>query len=315
MTTVRILEAVPNFSVGRDLRTVRQIVAAVKDAGADVLDWSADEDHNRSVVTFIGTPGIVENAAVAATAVAVQSIDLRSHSGLHPRIGALDVLPLIPLVGLTREDARRSAHRVGRRLADEVGVPVYYYADASEPAGRSLADLRRGGFEALQRGWPAGRHPDELPPGWSHPGAHPTAGATCVGARAVLLAWNVVVERIDILQAKRIAREIRERNGGINGVRALAFALASNGRVQISMNLENADNNSPMAVFRRIEMRVAEMGGEIVETEIIGMMPDGLLLEAASDRLKLAKPDASRQLTRQVLRHISASSSPVQSVE
>jgi glutamate formiminotransferase len=315
VSTAHIIEAVPNFSVGRDPRTVTEIVAAVRDAGADVLDWSSDVDHNRSVVTFIGTPSVVEDAAVAATAVAVRRIDLRYHSGLHPRIGAVDVMPLIPLVGLTQEDARSSAHRVGRRLADEVGVPVYYYAGASDPVGRSLADLRRGGFEALQDGWPQDRLPDVVPAGWPHPGAHPTAGATCVGAREVLLAWNVIVERVDLMQAKRIAREIRARNGGINGVRALAFALASNGRVQISMNLENADNNSPMAVFNRIEMRVAELGGEIVETEIIGMLPDGLLLEAAADRLKLVKPDASKQLTRQVLRHISASTSPVQSAE
>ena len=315
MSTARILEAVPNFSTGRDPGPLQEIVAAVRAEGADVLDWSSDPDHNRSVVTFIGMPDVVENAAVAAAAVAVRRIDLRSHSGLHPRIGALDVLPFVPLVGLSQQDAQRSAHRVGRRLAREVGVPVYYYADASQPPGRSLADLRRGGFEMLAGRWPADRFPDEVPEGWQHPGAHPTAGATCVGARPVLLAWNVVVAGVDLAHAKRIAAEIRARDGGISGVRALAFSLASTGLVQISMNLEDADNNSPMTVFRRIEMRVAEVGGEIVETEIIGMMPDGLLLEAAADRMKLRAPDASRMLTRQALRHIEGSRPPVQLAE
>jgi glutamate formiminotransferase len=315
VSTARILEAVPNFSAGREAGVVEEIVASVHNAGADVLDWSADPDHNRAVVTFIGTPEVVEEAAVAAAGVAVRRIDLRRHSGLHPRIGALDVLPFVPLVGLTQQDAQRSARRVGRRLAREVGVPVYYYAASSEPAGRSLAELRRGGFEALVSGWPAGREPDELPEGWPHRGAHPTAGATCVGARPILLAWNVVVNGIELGAAKAIAAEIRARNGGPSGVRALAFSLVSRGRVQISMNLEDAEVNSPMAVFRRIESRVAELGGEIVETEIIGMMPDGLLLEATADRLKLVQPDASRMLTRQALRHIEGVRSPVQSAE
>ncbi len=315
MSSARILEAVPNFSAGRDASVVEAIVASIREAGADVLDWSSDTDHNRAVVTFVGAPAVVEDAAIAAARVAVERIDLRGHTGLHPRIGALDVLPFVPLVGLSREDARDSAHRVGARLASEVGVPVYYYADASNPAGRSLADLRRGGFEALCEKWPDDRAPDVLPPAWRHAGVHPTAGATAVGARPILLAWNVVVRGVDLLQAKGIAREIRATNGGPDGVRALAFALASNGHVQISMNLENADNNSPMAVFRRIEERVAELGGEVLETEIIGMMPDGLLLEAAADRLKLVSPVASRQLTREVLRHVAGSRSPVQSVE
>ncbi|MEO5510799.1 MAG: glutamate formimidoyltransferase [Longimicrobiales bacterium] len=315
MSTVRILEAVPNFSAGRDPRVVTEIVAAVEEAGAEVLDWSADPDHNRAVVTFIGTPETVEDAAIAAARVAVRRIDLRTHSGLHPRIGAIDVLPFVPLVGLSPEDARESAHRVGKRLACEVGVPVYYYADASNPAGRSLAELRRGGFEALLEQWPEDRIPDMVPADWHHPGAHPTAGATAVGSRPVLLAWNVVVGGIDLTQAKRIAKEIRETNGGIDGVRALAFALKSNGRVQISMNLEDVERNSPMNVFRRIEHRVAEVGGNIIETEVIGMLPDALLVEAASDRLNLVKPAASKQLTRQVLRHAAQQQSPVRSAE
>ena len=315
MSPARVLEAVPNFSVGRDPRIVAEIVEAVGIAGADVLDWTADPDHNRSVVTFVGTPEVVEDAAIAAAEVAVRRIDLRTHSGVHPRVGAVDVLPLVPLVGLTLEDARRSALRVGARLARDVGVPVYYYAGASTPPGRSLAELRRGGYEGLRDGWPADRQPDVVPPGWSHAGAHPTAGATIVGARNVLLAWNVVVGGVSLAEARRIARTVRARDGGIAGVRALAFELSSSGRVQISMNLEEAEANSPMTVFRQIEQAVSEIGGCVEETEVIGMLPDVLLLEAAADRLKLANRDPSKQLTRQVLRHVAGSRSPEQSTE
>ncbi|HEX6693712.1 MAG TPA: glutamate formimidoyltransferase [Longimicrobiales bacterium] len=315
MSPVQVLEAVPNFSVGRDAALVADIADAARAAGADVLDWSLDADHNRSVITWIGTPSVVEAAAVAAARVAVGRIDLRSHRGLHPRIGALDVLPFVPVAGLSMADARQSARRVGERLADELGLPVFYYADASDPPGRPLAALRRGGFEGLIEGWPADREPDVLPANWPHPGAHPTAGAVCVGARPVLLAWNVVVDGVTLDEAKRIAASIRAANGGIAGVRALAFQLASSGRVQISMNLEDAERNSPLQVFRRIEDHVAERGGRIMETEIIGMLPDRLLLEAAADRMKIVAPDASKQLTRRVLHHAASPRSPEQSTE
>ncbi len=313
MSPVKVLEAVPNFSVGRDAGVVADMVDAARAAGADVLDWSADPDHNRAVITWIGSPAVVEAAAVAAAKVAVERIDLRSHTGVHPRIGALDVMPLVPVAGLSMLDARESAHRVGERIAREVGLPVFFYAEASTPAGRSLASLRRGGFEGMVEAWPADRKPDVLPPDWPHAGAHPTAGAVCVGARPVLLAWNVVVEGIGLEAARLIAAGIRAANGGIQGVRALAFVLASSGRVQISMNLENAEVNSPMQVFRRIEENVTAQGGRIMETEIIGMLPDRLLLEAAADRLKIVHPDASRQLTRQVLRHVAETRAPEQS--
>lgn len=139
--TARLLEAVPNFSEGRDLPVVEAIVEAMRAAGADVLDWSADPDHHRAVVTVVGTPDVVEDAAVAAARVAVERIDMRQHDGIHPRIGALDVLPFVPLVGLTAADAVASARRVGERLVREVGIPVFFYAQASQPAGRGLPEL------------------------------------------------------------------------------------------------------------------------------------------------------------------------------
>ncbi|CAN5672380.1 glutamate formimidoyltransferase [soil metagenome] len=301
MSAARLLEAVPNFSEGRDPAAIDAIVAAVREAGAAVLDWSADADHHRSVVTLVGSPEVVEAAAFAAARVAVERIDLRRHSGLHPRVGALDVLPFVPLSGLTLADARNSARRVGTRIAEELGVPVYFYGHASEPPGRTLATLRRGGFETLLAAWPSDRRPDRLPAGWPHEGAHPTAGVTCVGARTLLLAWNVFVTGISDGIAARIAATLREANGGFLGVRALALRLKSSGRVQISMNLENPAVTDPMDVFRRIESLVSEHGGTVEETEIIGMVPDELIWGAAAERLRLAPATADRLLSKRLL--------------
>ncbi|HEX6940339.1 MAG TPA: glutamate formimidoyltransferase [Longimicrobiales bacterium] len=301
-----ILEAVPNFSEGRDRAVVEAIVDAIRAAGAEVLDWSADPDHHRSVVTLVGTPPVVERAALAAARVAVERIDLRRHRGVHPRIGALDVLPFVPLAGLSMADARASARRVGRALAEELGVPVYFYGQASDPPGRGLAELRRGGFETLVAGWPSDRRPDLLPADWVHPGAHPSAGATCVGARPVLLAWNVFVDGISSSDAAGIAARIREAGGGFVGLRALALELPSRGALQISMNLEDPRRVSPLDVFETIERMVAERGGRVTQTEVIGMLPDELLLSAAASRLRLTNAALGRVLSRRLVEYFAA---------
>lgn len=299
-----ILEAVPNFSEGRDLNVVGAIVDAIRGAGAEVLDWSADPDHNRSVVTLVGEPETVARAALAGARRAVELIDMRTHEGVHPRIGALDVLPFVPLAGVTMAEARAVAHRVGRALAEEVGVPVYFYAQASDPPGRRLGELRRGGFETLVRGWPSGRAPDLLPGAWDHPGAHPTAGVISVGARPVLLAWNVLVSGLTLAQARGIAATLRESGGGFPGLRALAFELRSQDALQISMNLEDVRAVSPFDVLRRIEAEVDRMGGSVGETEVIGMIPDELVFPAAADRLRLADPAAERLLSRRLVEYL-----------
>lgn len=300
----RVLEAVPNFSEGRDLELVRALVSTLDRRGTEVLDWSADPDHHRSVVTLVGEPAAIEDALVEAAYLAAECIDLRSHRGVHPRIGALDVLPLVPLVGLDMDDAVRSAHRLGQRLATEVGLPVYYYAAASRPPGRRLATLRGGGFEALAVEWPEERPPDELPPDWAAEGAHPTAGVTCVGARELLLAWNVYLEDVALDAAASIAASIRERGGGFHGLRALALSLPEAGRVQISMNLEDLDATRPLDVYDRIDRLAREAGGRAAETEIIGMMPDQLLLSAAADRLRLRGAHPGRLLSRRLSHYL-----------
>lgn len=306
--TVPLFEAVPNFSEGRDASVIEAIVDAMRAAGADVLDRHADADHHRSVVTAVGDEGAIEAAALAGARVAVERIDLRRHRGAHPRIGAVDVLPIVPLLGSTLADARVLARRIGRNIAEALDVPIFYYGNASDPPGRKLADLRKGGFEALVAGWPAGREPDVVPRGWAHPGAHPAAGAICVGARRLLLAWNVVIRDIDLAAARRIARELRERDGGLPGVRALALELPRRGVLQISMNLEDPDRHSPMVVFRELERRVVDAGGSVVETEVVGLAPDALFASAAEDRLRLEPGTAERLLSRRLLGHLSGES-------
>jgi glutamate formiminotransferase len=299
-----VLEAVPNFSTGRDPVLVDRLVRAVSEAGAEVWDVSTDADHNRAVVTYVGTPRAVEEASVSVARLAVEAIDLREHDGAHPRIGALDVLPFVPLAGLTMADARASARRVGERLAADVGVPVYFYGEASDPPGKGLAELRRGGFDALVRELPADRRPDLLPPKWVHRGIHPSAGATCVGARPLLLAWNVEVEGVSRERLQEVANHLRERGGGFPRLRALGLVLSEGLRMQISMNLEDVERQSPLAVFKVLEEQVRAAGGKVRSTEIIGMIPDRLLLGAAADRLGLLDPDPARVLSSRLAEHL-----------
>jgi glutamate formiminotransferase len=299
---VPVLEAVPNFSEGRDLALVRRLVDTISSHGVEVLDWSADPDHNRSVITYIGAPDQVEAAALSAASLAFRHIDMRVHRGVHPRVGALDVLPFVPLHDVGMEDAVVSARRVGAAIA-ALGIPVFFYGQASEPPGRGLASIRRGGVEALMEGWPPDRRPD-LPLGVDAP--HPTAGVVCVGARKVLLAWNVVVAGIDVVQARRIATMIRERDGGFPGLRALGLRLPRSEKVQISMNLEDSERTSPLAVFDRIDAEVRAMGGEVLETEVIGMMPDTLVLPDSADRLMLPDLGPARVLSHRVAEYVSS---------
>lgn len=314
---IPVLEAVPNLSAGRDPDLVRRAVEAVESEGVDLLDISSDPDHNRAVLTFAGAPARVESAALALARVAVEGIDLRRHRGVHPRVGALDVLPFVPLEGLTLADARGVAHRVGRRIADELGVPVWFYAEASDPPGRRLAELRRGGFEALRAGIPPGREPDLLPPGCEVPTLHPTAGGTCVGARPLLLAWNVDVEGLPMTVLRGLAAELRESGGGFPGLRVLALELPGQRRTQLSMNLEDAGRRDPFAVFEAIEDRVGAFGGQVVRTEIVGLPPERLLASAAADRLRTLDRTPPPALSSLLAGHISrrASSAVRRAVE
>ena len=297
---IPVLEAVPNFSEGRDLEKIEGLVDAIAEKGVEILDWSADPDHHRSVITYIGDPRSVISASLAAAEFAVREFDLSRHRGLHPRIGALDVLPFVPLQGLHMSDAIAAAHEVGQAIS-LLGVPVFFYGEASDPPGRGLAELRRGGIESLQDGFHEGRNPD-LPSSAMVP--HPTAGATCVGARDVLLAWNVVVAGIDEEQAKVIASKIRERDGGFSSVRALGLYLSQREQTQISMNIEDPMRIAPAAVYEEIAQAVSEMGGEVLEVEVIGMLPDTLVLPGSESRLNLLNLDPNRILSFRVNEYV-----------
>ena len=297
---IPVLEAVPNFSEGRDLEKIEALVDAIAKKGVDILDWSADPDHHRSVVTYIGDPRSVISASLAAAEFAVREFDLSRHRGLHPRIGALDVLPFVPLQGLQMSDAIAVAHEVGHAISS-LGVPIFFYGEASDPPGRGLAELRRGGIESLQDGFHEDRKPD-LPSSVMFP--HPTAGATCVGARDVLLAWNVVVAGIDEEQAKLIASKIRERDGGFFGVRALGLYLHQREQAQISMNIEDPTRTAPEAVYAEITQAVSEIGGEVLEVEVIGMLPDTLVLPGSESRLDLLNLDPKRILSFRVNKYV-----------
>ncbi len=297
---VPVLEAVPNFSEGRDPAFLDAVIDAARRHGVDVLDGSRDPDHHRSVVTWVGDPASVEAAAVAVAEVALERVDLRTHQGIHPRIGAVDVLPFVPLYGLEMPDAVASARRVGRRLADR-GMPVFFYGAASSPPGRTLAEIRRGGFETLVPAFPEDRRPD-LDGGRS--GAHPTAGAVCVGARPLLLAWNIQVEGVPLEALRALASKLRETGGGFPGLRVLALTLERAGVQQVSMNLEDVEHRSPLAVFEAVEAAVRAAGGRILGTEVVGMIPGPLVFEAAVRRLGLFDADPSRFLPTRLVEHL-----------
>ena len=302
-----MVEAVPNFSEGRDPRFVSAVAEAFSRVGCDVLHTTRDPDHNRCVVTVIGGPAQVRDGAVAAAGIALERIDLRGHRGVHPRVGALDVLPIVPLGGLEMAGAVTLARSVAARIA-RLGIPVYHYGHASVPAGRTLASIRKGGFEGLVPG--AGRARADVPgvaaereP--AHVFAHPTAGATCVGAREVLLAWNVDIEGVPVAEARAIAAAVRESGGGFRGLRAMALFLPRQGRTQISMNLETPATTDPMEVFRAIEEGVRERGGLVAGTEVIGLAPDAVT-DAAARAMAIRDWSPERILSRRVAARVAA---------
>ena len=309
---IPVVEAVPNFSEGRDPGFVAAVADAFARAGCDVLHTTLDPDHHRSVVTVIGSPGTVEEGAVAAAGVALERIDMRRHQGVHPRVGALDVLPFVPVHGMEMEEAVRMARRAGARIA-RLGMPVYFYGRASVPAGRGLASIRRGGFEAVALGPRDGRPEADLPGRGpdgtlAYPFAHPSAGAVCVGAREVLLAWNVDVEGVSLAAATGIAARIREVGGGFEGLRALALRLPEQGRTQISMSLEDPVATDPMEVFGVIESRVSHLDGRVAGTEVIGVFPDAISGRSSARTMGIRGWSAERILSRRVTAYLAAAS-------
>jgi glutamate formiminotransferase len=266
-----LVECVPNFSEGRDVSKINAIVEAIRSAGAVILDRTSDADHNRSVVTFVAPAAGIGEAAFRAVREAVGSIDLRAHAGVHPRIGAADVVPFVPLEGVTLDDCVRIASHTGRRIWEQLGVPVYLYeAAALRPECRNLAEIRRGNWEGLCREVlinPA-RQPD-----LGGPALHASAGAVVVGARKFLVAFNVNLSTADIAIARRIARTVRASSGGLPAVKAMGVLLKSRGLAQVSMNLTDFEQTSVYQAFVAVCAEAARYGVGIAGSELIGLVP------------------------------------------
>ncbi len=285
---VEIVECVPNFSEGRRPNVVEELAAAIGSVPAvRVLDREMDADHNRCVITFVGDRHGVAEAAFRGAEKAVELIDMTVHKGEHPRVGALDVLPFVPVAGVTMEDCVALARHVGKRIADELRVPVYLYeAAATRPDRRALPDVRRGEYEGLKV--EIETNPDRKPD-FGPSKIHPTAGACIVGARPVLIAWNVNLRTTDVGVARRIAKAIRESDGGLPAVRAKGFELADRGLVQVSMNMVDYHKTSLAQAFEAIRALAAKEDVEIEESEIIGLVPLDALVDGATQYFKLAR--------------------------
>jgi len=277
---------VPNFSEGRRTDVMKEITnAAQAISEITILDCESDPNHNRMVLTFVGPPEAVKTAALAASAKAIELIDLTKHTGEHPRMGAVDVVPFVPLRDVTMEDCVILARDFGKEYAERFSVPVFLYERAAtKPERRNLADVRQGQFEGLREliGVDPTRKPDFGPKK-----IHLTAGATAVGARPILIAYNVNLGTEDLSIAKKIAKKIRERDGGLPGVKALGFELKDRKLVQVSMNLTDYTNSSMHDVFDAISALAKENGVPVVESEIVGLVPEEAMLKASVHYLSL----------------------------
>jgi glutamate formiminotransferase len=271
-----LVECVPNFSEGRKTKTVELLAQAIQSVEtACVLDTHIDPDHNRSVITFVAAPEFIVEAAVRAVALAADLIDMRSHSGVHPRLGATDVLPFVPIRGVTMEDCATLAHQAGQRIARELSIPVFFYERAAiRPERVNLEDVRRGALELLreQIAVDPKRAPDVGPLV-----VHKTAGAIAVGARPFLIAFNINLGTSDVLIARMIARAVRARHGGLPFVKALGFELSTRGIVQVSMNIVNYEVTGITQAYEAVRREAERAGVEIVSTEIVGLIPENAL--------------------------------------
>jgi glutamate formiminotransferase len=295
-----LIECVPNFSEGRRPEVLDEIVHAIGQIdGVTLLDHSRDETHNRSVVTFAGAAEPVVRAATAAVGRAIQLIDMEKHLGAHPRIGAVDVIPFVPLGGTRIEECVDLARRFGEQIAKLFELPVYLYGEAAlRPERRRLADVRRGQYEGLKA--ELGINPDREPD-YGPPRLHPRGGAVAVGARKPLIAFNVNLATDDKAVAIRIAHAIRESSGGLPAVQAMGVLLENPGeprRAQVSMNLVDWERTGISRVVREIRKLAREAGTDIHDCELIGLAPTGALLEVAADALALRSfsPDQALEL-------------------
>jgi glutamate formiminotransferase len=290
-----VIECVPNFSDGRDPQVAEAIQAAVRSVpGVRLLGWHADPDHNRSVATFVGAPEGILEAARAAIACATERIDLNRHRGVHPRLGATDVCPFVPLAPHSMPDCVRTAHALGERVGREFGLPVYFYGEAALlPERRELPAVRRGGFEGLRE--TLARDPDRRPDA-GPTRLHPRAGAIAIGARSFLVAFNVMLASRDLELARSIARAIRESDGGLPGIRALGLFLESQDCVQVSINLCAPERTGLVEVFQAVERRARAAGVSVRASELVGFAPRATLDEVVARAVGLPEFEPRRHV-------------------
>ena len=276
----RLVECVPNFSEGRKTETVERLARAISSVStACVLDTHLDPDHNRSVITFVAAPEMIVEAALRAVGLAAELIDMRQHKGVHPRLGATDVLPFIPISGVTMEDCAALAHQAGERIARELSLPVFFYERAAlKPDRVNLEDVRRGALELLreQIAVDPNRAPDLGPRR-----VHETAGAIAIGARPFLIAFNINLRATDVAIARKIARAVRARGGGLPFVKALGFELSTRGLIQVSMNIVNYEVTGITQAYDAVRREAERADVEIVSTEIVGLVPEKALDKSA----------------------------------
>jgi glutamate formiminotransferase/formiminotetrahydrofolate cyclodeaminase len=306
---MKLIECVPNFSEGRRpevVGAIRNAIAAVE--GVTILDASSDESHNRSVITFVVPADHAVQAAFEGIRAAAEHIDLREHTGEHPRIGAADVVPFVPLEDATMDDCVELAKQLGERVGKELEIPVYLYERAAtRPQRRNLADVRRGQFEGLRD--ELGTNP-EREPDFGPSAIHQSAGAVAIGARPFLVAYNVYLgDAVNLPLAKSIAKQVRESSGGFKAVKGLGLEV--DGQAQVSMNLVDTEQTALHTVFDFIAAKAQDEGVDVTWSEIIGLVPERVLFEAAKDHLKLRDFTPDQVLERQVARAMRASSEVV----
>ena len=297
---MQLIECVPNFSEGRRKDVIDEIVGCFKGKrGVYLLDHRADEDHNRLVISLVGAPAPIQEALIEAAKTALKHIDMHTHQGGHPRIGAVDVVPFTPIKGITMEECIELAHTFGERYYKETGIPVYFYEDAAKrPERKRLEVIRKGQYEVLKD--EAKTNPDRTPD-IGGVGLHPTAGATVIGARKFLVAFNVNLSTSDVAVAKKIANTVRASSGGFCHVKGIGLALEERGITQVSMNLVDYEKNSLYRVLEQIRMEAKRWGVQVLETEVYGMIPVNAILARAAYYLQINDFDPAQVLELQLL--------------
>jgi len=295
----QLIECVPNFSEGRRGEVIEAIVEPFrKRKGCALFDYRADKDHNRLVVSLGGEPDSVQEAILEAAKVAISTIDLARHQGSHPRIGAVDVIPFVPLQNITMEECVDLAHRFGQRYYKETRVPVYFYEEAAlKPERKRLEVIRKGQYEALRREVVnPERHPDV-----GEPTLHPSAGATVIGARKFLIAFNVNLGTDDVNVAREIAKVVRSSSGGLRHVKCIGLPLKERGLVQVSTNIVDYEKNTLYRVLELIRMEAKRWNVTIKETEIYGMIPAAAIVDTTSYYMQTSGFDPSQVIELRLL--------------